>query len=55
MSGNKWWSTKVGVKLLSDLIIFSILSSGILLDFHNSIQVVPVKYSTYFLVGIHTK
>ena len=27
MSGNKWWSTKVDAKLLSDLIIFSIYIS----------------------------
>ena len=24
MSGNKWWSIKVGVKFLSDLVIFAI-------------------------------
>ena len=44
MSGNKWWSTKVGIKLLNGLVIFSILSSDIPLDFHDSIQVVPLKY-----------
>ena len=36
MSSNKCWSTKVGPKFLSDLIIFAILSSDILLDFHDS-------------------
>ena len=46
---------KVGAKLLSDLVIFSILSSDIPLDFHDSIQVVPIKYLIYFLVGINTK
>ena len=55
MSGNKWGSTKVGAKLLSDLVKFSILSSDISLDFHDSIQVVPVKYLMYFLAGINTK
>ena len=34
MSGNEWWSTKVGAKLLFDSVIFSILSSDIPLDFH---------------------
>ena len=34
MHGNKWWSTKVGAKLVSDLVIFSIFSSEIPLDFH---------------------
>ena len=55
MSGNKWWSTKVGAKLLSDLLIFAISSSDIPLDSHESIQVVPLKYLMYFLVGINTK
>ena len=53
MSGNEWWSTKFGAKLLSDLVIFSILSSDIPLDFHDSTGVVPVKYSMY-LAGINT-
>ena len=44
MPGNKWWSIKNGAKLLSDLVIFSILSSKILLDLHESILVVPLKY-----------
>ena len=55
MSGNKCWSTKVGANLLSDLIIFSIFLSDIALDFHESIQLVPLKYWMYFLAGINTK
>ena len=54
MSGNKWWSTKVA-KLLSDLVTFSILSSEIPLDFHDSIRVVPLRHLMYFLTGIITK
>ena len=54
MSGNKWW-TKLGEKLLSDLVIFSILSSDIPLDFQNSIRVVPLKYLMCLLVGINIK
>ena len=34
MFGNKWWSTKVGAKLLSNLAMFSRLSSDTPLDFH---------------------
>ena len=52
MYGNKWWSAKVGVKLPSDLVIFSILPSAFSLDFHDSIRVEPLKYLMYFLVGI---
>ena len=55
MSGNKWWSTKIGVELLPDLVIFSILSPDIPLDFHNSIRVVSLKYLMCFLAGINTK
>ena len=55
MSENKWWSTKVGAELLSDLVIVSILSYDILLDFQESIQVVPPKHLMYFLAGIKTK
>ena len=40
MSGNTWWSTKVGAKLLSDLVIVSVFSSDIPLDFHELIRVV---------------
>ena len=50
MSDDKWWSTKVGTKLLLDLVIFSILSSDIPSDFHNSIWVVPLKYLMYFII-----
>ena len=55
MSGNKWWYTKVDAKLLSDLVIVSMLSSDIPLDFHNSIRVVPLKYIMYILAGRNTK
>ena len=41
--------------MLSDLVIFLILSSEIPLDFHNSIRVVLVKYVMYCLTGINTK
>ena len=34
MFGNEWGSTKVEAKLLSYLVIFSIVSSDIPLDFH---------------------
>ena len=53
MSGNKWWSTKVGAKLLSDLVMFPILSSDISLDFHDPIRVVLDKYLMYFLAGLN--
>ena len=55
MSGNKWWSTKVGAKLLSDLVKFSILSYDIPLDFHELILAVPLKYLMHFLSGTNTK
>ena len=55
MSGNKWWSTKVGAKLLSDLVLFSTFSSHIPLYFHKSIRVMLLKYLMYFLAGINTK
>ena len=48
MSGNELWLTKVGAKLLSDLVIFSILSSDIPLDFHDLVRVVPVKNLMHF-------
>ena len=51
MSGNKLWSTNVGAILLSDLFIFSISSSELTLDFHESIRSEPL----YFLAGINTK
>ena len=55
MSGNIWWSGKDDAKLLSDLLIFSILSSDIPLNFHDLIQLVPIKYLMYFLFGINNK
>ena len=55
MSGNEWWSTKVGAKFLAHLVIFSILASDIPLDFHDSIRLVPPKYLIYFLTGVNTK
>ena len=48
MSGKKWWSTKTGAKLLSDLVMFSIISCGIPLDFHDSIRAVPLESLMYF-------
>ena len=39
IAGSKRWSTKVGAKLLSNLVIFSILSFGIPFDFHDSIRI----------------
>ena len=48
MFSDKWLSTKVGAKLLSDFIMFSIFSSEIPLDFQVSIRVVPLKYLMYF-------
>ena len=41
MFGNKWWLTKVGEKLMSNLVIFSIFFSDIPLGFQKSIGVVP--------------
>ena len=55
MSGNKQWSIKVGVKLLTDLVINSIFSSDIPLYFHKSIWVVSLRYLMCFLAGINTK
>ena len=46
---------KVGAKLLPDLVIFSIFSFDIPLDFHETIRVVPLKYLMYFLSGLNTK
>ena len=40
--------TKVGSKLLSDLVIFSLFSPDIPLDFHESTLEVPLKYLMYF-------
>ena len=55
MSDNRWRSTKVGAKLMPDLVIFSILSSDIPLDLHETIQVVLLKCLIYFLTAINTK
>ena len=55
MYGKKWWSTNVSAKLLSDLVIFSIPSSGIPLDFCEQIRVVAWIYFMYFIAGINTK
>ena len=55
LSGNKWWSTKVGEKLLPDLVVFSIFSPDIPLDFHESIWVALLKYLMYFSAGISAK
>ena len=54
MSGNTWWSTTVGAKLLLDLVMFSILSSDIPPDFHYSTPVVVVKYLIYFIAALNT-
>ena len=55
MPVKKWWSTKVGEKLLSVLVISSIFSFDIPLDFYESIQVVPLKYLLYYLTCINTE
>ena len=47
---NKSWC-----KILFDLVIFSIFSSDIPLDFHDLARLVPLKYLMYFLAGINTK
>ena len=56
MSGNKWWSIKVGVKFLSDLVIFAIYIYffDIRLSRFNpsSASKILVKH---FLAGINTK
>ena len=41
MFGNKWCLAKVGEKLMSNLVIFSISFSDIPLGFQESIRVVP--------------
>ena len=46
---------KKGAKSLSDLVIFSIFCSDFPLDFHESIQVLPLKYLMYSFAGINTK
>ena len=48
ISGSKWWLTKVGEKFLSNLVISSIFSSKISLDFYELVRVVPLKYLYVF-------
>ena len=55
ISGNIWWLTKVGAKLLSDIVTFSIFSSDVPLAFHKKIRAVPLKYLMYFLAGVNIK
>ena len=55
MYGYIWWSTKVGAKLLFELVIILLFSSDISLDFNQSVQVVPLKHLMYLLAGINTK
>ena len=52
MPDNTCWSTKVCVKLLSDLVVFSVFSYDIPLDFHQLIPVVPLKYLIFYLIYI---
>ena len=40
---------------MSNLVIFLILSSDILLDSHEQIRVVPLKYLMCFLTGMNAK
>ena len=46
---------KIGAKLLSDLAIFSIFFSDILLHFQESVRVGLLKYLMYFFAGITSK
>ena len=55
MSVNTWWSAKAGAKLLSDLVMFSVFTSDIPLDFYESIWIVLLKNLVYFLAGRNTK
>ena len=55
MSRNTGGSTKVGAKMPSELVIFSIFSSDIPLDFQVSVPVVPLKYLMCFLASVNTK
>ena len=54
MFGNKLWSTKVGARFLSDLVIFSIFSSDFPSDLHEPMRV-ATKISNVFLGGLNTK
>ena len=49
---NKRYTYVINVTLM---VIFSIFSSDIPLDFHQLIRVVSLKYSIYFLIDINTK
>ena len=46
---------EVGAKLLSNLVLFSIYFSDILLGFHDSTGVVPLNYLMHFLTDVNTK
>ena len=58
MSGNKWWSIKVVVKFLSDLVIFAIYIYIYIFDIRlsrfnpSSASKILVKH---FLAGVNTK
>ena len=45
---------KVVAKLLTNLVIFLIFFSDIPINFHESIQVLALKYLMDFLAGINT-
>ena len=49
MSGITRCLTKVGAKLLPDLVTFSIFCANILLGFHELIRVMPLNLYMYFL------
>ena len=55
MSSNKWWLTKFGAKLLSDLILFLVLSSDIPLGLYKLMRAVPLKYLMDLLASINAK
>ena len=55
ISGYEWLSTKFGISLLSDLVVFSIFFSYIPLVFHESTQLMSLKYLMYFLASTNTK
>ena len=50
ISGSKWWSTKVGARFLANLVISSMFSSEISLDFYELVRVVPLKYLYVFFI-----
>ena len=55
MFGNTIWSIIVDTKLLFELVMFSIFSSDIPLDFPDSIQVSSLDYLVSLLAGINNK